>query len=75
MNYEFSFQFGGGLAYPFAFPVASIGVYELYFHGFNIVEVCKYTLKSTDINDAERELFINNLLNTDNVQEYLKRVA
>lgn len=56
MKYSFTFKPSSSVAYPFIFYSISEGVYPLFFFGFNVFDVLKYTAKyaefSTDVKES-----------------------
>ena len=62
LKYKFSFVFNNKLAYPCVFSYISDGVYPLYFYGFSVDEIIKYTTKYSEYGYATKINIISKVL-------------
>jgi hypothetical protein len=75
MAYAFTFKLiSDGIAYRFTFNTPNTNVYQLFFFGFNLLEVVRYTVRYAEFTDKEREAIVYKLLISDEItNEYLKK--
>ena len=72
MRYAFTFRMNSNVAYPIVFFAVSEGVYPLFFFGFNVSDVLKYTAKYAEFSTEVRESVAYKLLTSAEVYSAFK---